>query len=210
MFTGIVEEIGIIKQISKSGHSIKLTISCHLVLEATKIGDSISTDGVCLTVTSIGMDYFEADLMPETVRMSGFSKKKIGAKVNLERAMRLGDRFGGHMVSGHIDGLGYIKRYIRDEIAYRITISCGLELLKYMIPKGSITVDGISLTIVSVGSSDFEISIIPQTQDDTTLMKKEVGESVNLETDMVSKYIERLMSKSGGINEDFLTENGFM
>ncbi|WP_240840382.1 riboflavin synthase [Acidaminobacter sp. JC074] len=209
MFTGIVEEIGFIKSIKKSGHSIKLSITCETVLESTKIGDSISTDGVCLTVTALGSNYFEADLMPETVHMSGFSKKKVGDPVNLERAMRLGDRFGGHMVSGHIDGTGYIKRVIRDEIAYRISISCSSALLRYMIQKGSIAIDGISLTIVSVGSSEFEVSIIPQTQDDTTLLKKKVGDIVNLENDMVSKYIERLTQKTG-IDKDFLAEHGFM
>lgn len=211
MFTGIVEEIGVIKSIKKTGQSIKLFIGCSKVLDSTKIGDSISTDGVCLTVTGLGLDYYEADLMPETVNMSSFSLMTVGSKVNLERAMKLGDRFGGHMVSGHIDGTGKISRITKDEIAYRIYITCSRNLLKYMINKGSITIDGISLTIVSVDSTGFEVSVIPQTQDDTTLLNKRVGSIVNLENDLVAKYIERLATfKESGIDTNFLAEHGFL
>lgn len=210
MFTGIIEELGVIKSIRKMNRSIKLIISCSLALESTRIGDSISTDGVCLTVTGLGTDYFEADLMPETVKMSGFSKKTVGSKVNLERAMKLGDRLGGHMVSGHIDGTGRISRITKDEIAYRIYITCEKNLLKYMIKKGSITIDGISLTIVKVDKAGFEVSIIPQTQDDTTLLSKRAGDMVNLENDLVAKYIERFTTFDKGIDTNFLAEHGFL
>jgi len=212
MFTGIVEEIGEIKSIRRISHSIKLNIHCSKVLGDTKIGDSIATDGVCLTVTQVGKDFYEADLMPETLKTSNFSSKKVGSKVNLERAMMLGDRFGGHMVSGHIDGTGTIKGVTRDDIAFRIYITCNRELLKYMIKKGSITIDGISLTIVSLDDNGFEVSVIPQTQADTTLLGKGIGELVNLENDLIGKYVERMttFSDKRGIDKSFLDENGFL
>lgn len=212
MFTGIVEEIGRVGQIKKTGKSIEIVITCERVLSDVKIGDSISSDGVCLTVTSFDQTSFKADLMPETVDKSAFKSKKFGDKVNLERAMALGDRFGGHMVSGHIDGVGRITYIKKDDIAYRYGITCDKGLLKYMIDKGSITIDGISLTITKVLSDHFEVSIIPQTQEDTTLSEKKVGSLVNLENDLIGKYVERLMNfdKTKGINKSFLEEHGFM
>lgn len=211
MFTGIIEEIGELKSIDRSSRSVKLTVKCKTVLEDVKIGDSIATDGVCLTVTSFNQNEFQADIMPETMSKSHFGQKRVGDKVNLERALRLGDRLGGHMVSGHIDGVGKIAAIQKDEIAYRVIIQCSDALLKYMIPKGSIAIDGISLTIVDVSSHQFEVSIIPQTQDDTTLLKKSIGDVVNLENDMMAKYVERITTfKGSNITMDFLDKHGFL
>lgn len=212
MFTGIIEETGTISRLDKRGHSIKLAVSCKKVLGNTRVGDSISTDGVCLTVTCLHQDAFEADIMPKTFRISSFSSMKIGDKVNLERALQLNDRLGGHLVSGHVDGLGRISQVHKDEIAYRIKILCDRSLLKYMMPRGSITIDGISLTLVSVNEMGFEVSVIPQTQDDTTLLNKTIGQSVNIENDMIAKYVERLTSynEKNEIDHSFLHKHGFL
>ncbi len=211
MFTGLIEEVGRIKSMKRIGQSIRLDVSCLRVLSDINIGDSISTEGVCLTVTAFGSDYFSADLMPETVNMSSYKNKRVGSVVNLERAMQLNGRFGGHMVSGHIDGVGKIKSITKDEIAYRVFITCQRDLLKYIIKKGSIAVDGISLTVSKLDHTGFEVSVIPQTVDDTTLLKKTVGEIVNLENDMIAKYTERLVTfETSGVSEEFLKEHGFL
>ena len=211
MFTGIVEEIGLIKKIDRKGQGLQLMISCHKVLDDMKIGDSISTNGVCLTVTSFGSDYYTADVMPETVKLSTFTHLKSGESVNLERALALGDRFGGHMVSGHIDGTGEIVRKVKESNATRLLIRCSEELLRYVVRKGSITLDGISLTVASITNCEFEVSIIPQTKDETTLLGKAIGECINIENDLVAKYIEKFMpTKNNTITPDFLKENGFM
>lgn len=211
MFTGIVEEIGSLKKIVRNGRGLQLMISCKQILEDIKIGDSISTNGVCLTVTSFGGDYYTADVMPETSRLSTFNHAKPGESVNLERALAVGSRFGGHMVSGHIDGTGEIIRKAKDDNATRLFIKCSDELLQYTIKKGSITIDGISLTVVSVTNSEFEVSVIPQTKEDTTLLSKKIGDMVNIENDIVAKYIEKFMSsKEETITMDFLKDNGFM
>lgn len=211
MFTGIVEEIGLIKKIDRKGQGLQLMISCHKVLDDMKIGDSISTNGVCLTVTSFGSDYYTADVMPETVKLSTFTHLKSGKSVNLERALALGDRLGGHMVSGHIDGTGEIIRKVKDNNATRLFIRCSEELLRYIVKKGSITLDGISLTVASITHCEFEVSIIKQTKEETTLIDKAIGEYINIENDLVAKYIEKFMStKNHTITTDFLKENGFM
>ena len=215
MFTGLVEEIGLIKKIKKSSKSAQITIGAKVVLEDTKIGDSISTNGVCLTVVSYDSSSFTVDVMPETMRRSNLRNLEIGSKVNLERALKLGDRLGGHIVSGHIDGVGIIKSFKEEDNATWITIEGASEILKYVIEKGSIAIDGTSLTVASVGDKTFSVSIIPLTRDETTLLKKDIGEEVNLECDMVGKYIERLTIFKGeeennsSINIDFLRENGF-
>ena len=211
MFTGLIEEVGRIKSMKRIGQSIRLDVSCFSILSDINIGDSISTEGVCLTVTAFGSDYFSADLMPETVNMSSYKNKRVGSVVNLERAMQLNGRFGGHMVSGHIDGVGKIKYITKDEIAYRVFITCQRDLLKYIIKKGSIAIDGISLTVSKLDHTGFEVSVIPQTVDDTTLLKKTVGEIVNLENDMIAKYTERLVTfETSGVSEEFLKEHGFL
>ena len=216
MFTGIIEEQGVVKSIKKTGHSIMLEISAHTVLEGLKVGDSISTDGVCLTVTSFNSTMFCADVMPETMLRSNLGSLCPGARVNLERALTLNSRLGGHLVSGHIDGTGEIIAMKRDENSIEVTISAPAKILRYIVEKGSVAIDGASLTIAAVDSNSFKVSIIPHTQGATTLTKKRIGESVNLENDMIVKYVEKLITPtlsedngSGKITLDFLTKHGF-
>lgn len=214
MFTGLVEEIGIIKSITKGAKFSKITIEASNVLENVKLGDSICTNGVCLTVTKYDKTSFDVDVMGETMRRSNLGNLKKSEKVNLERAMQVGDRLGGHIVSGHIDGVGNIKEYEREENAIWITISAPKDILKYIIYKGSIAIDGVSLTVAYVDDKVFRVSIIPHTQTETTLIKKQIGDVVNLECDMIGKYVEKFLgyredSTKEEISMDFLRENGF-
>lgn len=213
MFTGIIEELGTIKKMSISGHSGEITISASKVLEGTMIGDSIAVNGICLTVTSMGSDFFTADVMAETVRRSSLKGATSGDKVNLERAMAANGRFGGHIVSGHVDGTGTITNMKKEENAVWVTISADSSILKYIVEKGSVCLDGISLTVASVSSTDFKVSVIPHTGEETTLLKKKVGSLINIENDVVGKYVERLLTfkedKSTGITMDFLREYDF-
>lgn len=217
MFTGIVEEIGVVECIKKGEKSSKLIVRCNKVLNQTKLGDSICTNGVCLTITNIGKNSFEADVMPETLRKSNLQKLKIGSIVNLERAISLQTRLGGHIVSGHIDGIGEIVDLEKEDNGLWISIKASQEVLKYIIYKGSISIDGISLTVGYVDNKIFKVSIIPHTLEKTILLKKIVGETVNLECDMIGKYIEKFLGlnnptqnkKNSRINEDFLKANGF-
>ena len=217
MFTGIVEEIGEIKGIKNGEKSSKLIVKADKVLDKTKIGDSICTNGVCLTVTDINGDSFEADVMAETLRRSNLGKLSIGSKVNLERALSLETRLGGHIVSGHIDGSGEVISLVKEDNATWVSIKASKELLKYIVFKGSIAIDGISLTVAYVDSEIFKVSIIPHTGDETILLKKKCGETVNLECDVIGKYVEKLLglaskeeSKKSSISEEFLRENGFL
>ena len=217
MFTGIIEEIGTIKSINSTGISSQLCISANKILEDTKIGDSIAVNGVCLTVTSKKSNLFTADVMAETLRRSNLGSLIPQSKVNLERAMPANGRFGGHIVSGHIDGTGTIVETKPEGNAVWIKINCSDNLLKYIIHKGSITIDGISLTVAKVTDSDFSVSIIPHTAANTTLLQKKSGDVVNLENDVVGKYIEKLLSfqktdeqkPQSKITEEFLRQNGF-
>lgn len=217
MFTGIIEEIGTIKSINSTGISSQLCISANTILKDTKIGDSIAVNGVCLTVTSIKSNLFTADVMAETLRRSNLGSLIPQSKVNLERAMPANGRFGGHIVSGHIDGTGTIVETKPEGNAVWIKINCSDNLLKYIIHKGSITIDGISLTVAKVTDSDFSVSIIPHTAANTTLLQKKSGDVVNLENDVVGKYIEKLLSfqkideqkPQSKITEEFLRQNGF-
>ncbi|XMB85794.1 riboflavin synthase [Mycoplasmatota bacterium WC44] len=213
MFTGLIEEIGRIKEVQSSNTSAKISIYGSKVLEGIKLGDSISTNGVCLTVVDYDNDSFIVDVMPETMDRSNLCELQIGSEVNLERALKLGDRLGGHIVSGHVDGIGVIQNFIEDDNAIWVSISASEETLKYIIEKGSIAIDGASLTVAYVDESSFKVSIIPLTQEETTLTKKSIGDHVNLECDMVGKYIEKIMGfeskKKKGIDLNFLKENGF-
>ena len=193
MFTGIIEEIGKVKSIVRHANSIKLTIAVKKILEDIHIGDSICTNGVCLTVTTFDDGSYTADVMPETMNRTNFKDLKINDLVNCERAMPANGRFGGHIVSGHIDGVGYISKMTKDDKAVRIRIETRPEILRYIVEKGSITIDGISLTVTDVTSFDFGVSIIEHTQDATTLTKKKIGDTVNLENDIVGKYIEKFV-----------------
>lgn len=215
MFTGLIEEIGIVKSIEFGQKSASLTIGAEKVLQDTKIGDSISTNGICLTVVAKTQTSFMADVMAETIRSSSLGSVKPGDKVNLERALTLKDRLGGHMVSGHIDGTGKITAYKREENAIWITVETKSSILKYIIRKGSVALDGVSLTVAEVDDKCFKVSIIPTTSKDTTLTKKIAGAKVNIECDITAKYIEKLMKfnneeKRETINLDFLKENGFV
>ncbi|MGN0204496.1 MAG: riboflavin synthase [Coprococcus sp.] len=219
MFTGIIEEIGTVKQMIPGKESYRLTVSAEKVLEGTKVGDSIATNGICLTVTSIRGNSFDADVMAETVRRTNLSSLHAGSRVNLERALTLSSRLGGHIVSGHIDGTGTITSMVREDNAVWITVSAKSSLLKYMIEKGSIAIDGISLTLAYVDDECFKVSVIPHTGEETILLKKKPGDTVNLECDLIGKYVEKLLrcqsedekdQTSGGITEAFLIENGFM
>lgn len=194
MFTGIIEELGSVRSLSLTGTSGKITIDAKKVLEGTRIGDSIAVNGVCLTVISLQRDGFTADVMAETVRRSNLGDLRRGDRVNLERAMDAGGRFGGHLVSGHIDGTGTIKSCRKEENAVWVTVTAGPDILRLIIEKGSVAIDGISLTVAAVSDRDFQVSVIPHTGEETTLLKKKPGDAVNLENDVVGKYVERLLT----------------
>lgn len=215
MFTGIIEEIGSIQGIQHGSQSAVLSIQCKKVLEGTQVGDSIAVNGVCLTVTEMGKDGYHADVMAETLRRSSLGALRSGSRVNLERAMAADGRFGGHIVAGHIDGTGKIEEIRRDETAVWYRVSAEPEVLRYIVEKGSITIDGISLTVAAVSKNDFQVSIIPHTQANTILADRVVGDIVNLETDIIGKYVEKLLTgtepedKKSKITMEFLMENGF-
>ncbi len=218
MFTGIIEEVGKIVKIEKRGEGYRLAIQASTVLTDVQLGDSIAVNGICLTVTSFTSNIFTVDAVPETVRKTNLSLLSRGSFVNLERAMKAGGRFGGHFVAGHIDGIGTITGRQVEHNAIILSISpADLELLKYIIPKGSIAIDGISLTIMNVDDAEFNLSIIPHTMEQTTLINKTIGDQVNLEGDMIGKYIERFVTfqtqgqaKSSRLDEQFLKDNGFI
>lgn len=213
MFTGLIEEIGNVLSVQRYNNASRLMIHCSKVLENIKVGDSISTNGVCLTAVEVNSNSFVADVMPETMDKSNLSLFRVNDKVNLERAMVLGSRIGGHLVSGHIDGMGEIIQKKIIDRATLIDIKADDSLLKYMIEKGSIAIDGISLTIVSVSDYYFTVSIIPLTSNETTLTLRNTGFKVNLEVDMISKYVERLLGfskKKSNVNLEFLAEHGFL
>ncbi|MBO7335331.1 MAG: riboflavin synthase [Lachnospiraceae bacterium] len=211
MFTGIVEETGVIKRLNIAGKSGSVEIKAAVVLEGTKVGDSIAVNGICLTVTSLTADYFTADVMAETVRRSSLKSASAGDKVNLERAMAADGRFGGHIVSGHIDGTGTIADMRREENAVWIRIKAAPEILALIVEKGSICIEGISLTVAAVTDEDFSVSVIPHTLDVTVLSDRKRGDIVNLENDIVGKYVQKLMGlsaqqpeKSGSVTREML------
>lgn len=193
MFTGIVEEVGTIRNIKRGQHSAVLTIHAKTVLEGTRIGDSIAVNGICLTVTRLFPDGFSADVMHETLNRSSLAGLTAGSVVNLERAMPANGRFGGHIVAGHVDGVGHIANIRRDDTAVWYTVHAGPEILRYVVEKGSITIDGISLTVACTGTERFSVSVIPHTAAVTTLSERRVGDRVNLETDIIGKYVSQLL-----------------
>ena len=221
MFTGIVEELGQVKALSLRGNSGTLTVKAKKVLEGTKIGDSIAVNGVCLTVTNMKNNEFSADVMAETVRRSSLGALRDGSYVNLERAMAADGRFGGHIVSGHIDGTGVIRSMIQEENAVWVSIKTSQRILDLIVEKGSVCIDGISLTVAKVDDEGFQVSVIPHTGEETILLKKASGDLVNLENDIIGKYVEKLMGigkkeeskleheKKTGITMEFLEEFGF-
>lgn len=216
MFTGIVEEVGAIKNIKHGQHSAVLTIQAKTVLEETRIGDSIAVNGICLTVTRLFPDGFSADVMHETLNRSSLAGLAAGSVVNLERAMPANGRFGGHIVAGHVDGVGHIANIHRDDTAVWYTVHAGPEILRYVVEKGSIAIDGISLTVAALDSDSFQVSIIPHTGSETILLGKKAGDVVNLENDIIGKYVQRLLTNpapeeapESKVTWEFLAENGF-
>lgn len=209
MFTGIVEEVGRVSAVRAKPQAMELTISCSLILEDVKRGDSISINGVCLTVSTFTNDTFTVDVIPETVKSSTMADLKSGARVNLERAMPANGRFGGHFVSGHIDGVGIIRSVKKEANAVTKTIEVEPRLMKYMMQKGSISVDGTSLTIFALGHNTVTISLIPTTQEDSLIGAKGIGGKVNIECDMLAKYTERIQSAEPKMSRSWLAENGF-
>jgi riboflavin synthase len=217
MFTGLVEELGKVKNIARGVKSVRLTVEASKVLVDVKLGDSIAVNGTCLTVVEYNENCFTADVMPETVDSTALANLKIGARVNLERTLSIGDRFGGHIVSGHIDGIGIIRAKDNNDNAIIVKIEASPEVMRYIVKKGSIAIDGISLTIVDYGQDWFTVSLIPHSAAVTTLGFKKTGDVVNLETDIIGKYVEKLLSlnsnqqqsKTSTIDINFLHENGF-
>lgn len=218
MFTGIVEEIGTLLQINQTGQSYELMIQAKRVLDDVRVGDSISVNGVCLTVTSFQAGSFAADVVPETLRRTNLSRLRIGFPLNLERAMAANGRFGGHIVSGHIDGTAHIVHKHKEVNALVYTFRPNQsDMLKYIIAKGSVALDGTSLTVMDVAEDHFRVSVIPHTLEQTILRHKDAGDTVNVECDIVGKYIERLMQWQGKpsgtpsrITEQLLADNGFI
>jgi len=222
MFTGIIEEVGTISSIAEGSQSAVVTIQASKVLEDSKTGDSIAVNGVCLTVTSLHGRLFSADVMAETLRRSSLKNMSKGSRVNLERAIQAGGRFGGHIVSGHIDGTGTIVSMKREDNAVWVSITAPHDILKYIVMKGSVAVDGTSLTVAGLDEDTFSVSVIPHTGSETTLLEKNAGDIVNLENDIIGKYVERLLSCGSNpgkdsstaenpvpLDMDFLLENGF-
>ncbi|NLO22676.1 MAG: riboflavin synthase [Syntrophomonadaceae bacterium] len=218
MFTGIIEEIGQVQQIKRGQKSFSLSIKAAKALEELKLGDSIAVNGVCLTVTGYSGASFEADVMPETYQGTTLKTLSSGSPVNLERALRLSDRLGGHLVQGHVDGIGTIINKTVEDIAILYHIEAPPGILKYVVAKGSIAVDGVSLTVVEVDKRSFSVSLIPHTAKLTILGWKREGERVNLETDIIGRYVEKLWLESGvkqeqkkkDIDINYLAENGFI
>ena len=221
MFTGLIKELATVKILQKQRNSYKLTINSEIITKNLKIGESIAVSGVCLTVVDFSSKEFTVDVMPETSKSTIIDDLKSGDKVNLEKTLTLKDGLDGHIVSGHVDSIGVITKKTVDEIAQIFHISTKSSAMKYIIKKGSICVDGISLTVVSVANNSFVVSLIPHTAKMTTLGYKNVGDKVNLETDIIGKYVERLLefkiNKNDGIQEskskltkEKLFENGFL
>lgn len=196
MFTGIVETVGSVKSIRRKDKAIELFIDSALICEDLKLGDSISVNGVCLTATSITKPQFSVDVIHETIRSSSLNKLTSNSKVNLERAMPMNGRFGGHIVSGHVDGVGTIRKILNDGNSIIYAIEAPENVMRYTIDKGSITIDGISLTVASVSERSFQVAIIPFTASETTLSLRKVGDTVNLESDLVGKFIEKMVNNT--------------
>lgn len=212
MFTGIIEEMGAIRTLRRSGGSARLTVAAERVLEGTALGDSICVNGVCLTVVDLGRSEFSADVAVETLAVTNLGELQTGTKVNLERALQLSSRIGGHLVSGHVDAVGRIREKRIEGSGWRLFFSAPGTILRYVIRKGSIAIDGISLTVADVDSAGFSVAMIPHTARLTTLGTKSGGDSVNLEVDIIGKYVERLLGTrpEGGVDLELLKKTGFL
>jgi len=211
MFTGIIEEMGSVKALRRESGAARLSLSAATVLDGTAIGDSICVNGVCLTVVEMGKNEFSADVAVETLRVTNLGELKAGSRVNLERALQLSARIGGHLVSGHVDAVGRLREKRDEGNGWRIFFDAPETVLRYIIKKGSIAIDGISLTVADVDRAGFSIAMIPHTAKLTTLGFKSAGDSVNLESDIIGKYVERLLPGhgEGSVSLDLLRKNGF-
>lgn len=216
MFTGLIEDLGTVRELRKSADSVRLTVATGIAMTELELGESIAVNGICLTVVSFGDGQFSADVSPETVSCSTLSALASGSRVNLERALRFGARLGGHLVSGHVDIVGTVVALVRDGNAYRFTFQLPVEVNRYVVEKGSVAIDGISLTVNSVTEDTFSVAIIPHTLAETTLKDRQVGSRVNIETDIIGKYVERLLSPASGgekrspVDLEFLAKHGFL
>lgn len=218
MFSGIVEEMGVVNLCERSLAGTKLSVLASSVLDDLKVGDSVSVSGICLTVDSVTAESFSVQVSMETMRVTTLESLAVGSAVNLERAMKLNERIGGHLVSGHVDGVGVVCERTQEGNAFHLHIEAPKEILKFCIQKGSITVDGISLTINQLDDNRFSVAIIPHTAQVTTLGRVQVGDHVNLESDLVGKYVERLLQVSGylsqkppvSIDRDYLQKHGLI
>ncbi|MGA0875661.1 MAG: riboflavin synthase [Bacilli bacterium] len=195
MFSGIIEEIGTIKNIEPLTDGFRYTVAARKVLKGTKLGDSIAHDGICLTVVKKGFHQYQVEVMKETIDVTALRLWKIGSGINLERALAANQRNGGHQVAGHVDGIGLIKKFTEEGIATVLTIEVPQALTRYMIQKGSVAMDGISLTLTEVTNTTFTVWLIPHTKTHTTLLRKKLGDPVNIEVDMLAKYVEKLNQK---------------
>ena len=215
MFTGIIEETGIVHGIRKGGNSSRIAIKGNIIFSDLKLGDSVAVNGACLTVAELSEKSFTADVMHETLNRSSIGDLKEGGKVNLERAMPADGRFGGHIVSGHIDGTGTVAEIRNDGAAVLFKIKAPVGIMKYIVEKGSVAIDGVSLTVASAAPESFSVSIIPHTLRNTTFSEKAVGDTVNLENDIIGKYVEKIMrfqdpeKPAGNITMEFLTKFGY-
>ncbi len=213
MFTGMIEEIGVVRKVQKGAVSGSLLIEAKTILPGVKAGDSIAVNGICLTVTDLQNSGFTVDVMHETFDRSNVCGLRPGSRVNLERAMAADGRFGGHIVSGHIDGVGTVNRIWSDENAVWYEIAAPAQIMRYIVEKGSVAVDGVSLTVAKAGGASFQVSVIPHTRKMTILSEKKKGDTVNLENDCIGKYVEKLLSagrEAGGVTRSLLAENGFL
>lgn len=219
MFTGLVQDVGFIKRLERCGELLRLTIQSRLLEESPQLGESISVDGVCLTVVSFGREAFQVEVSPETLERTTLGEAEPGRPVNLERALRVSDRLGGHLVTGHVDGVGVLKRRQTANRYLELEIGLPGELGRYLVEKGSIAVDGISLTINRCGRDWFGLALIPHTISQTTLAMKGVGARVNIECDILGKYVEKLLEARarnlpqggpGGVTEELLQKHGYL
>jgi riboflavin synthase len=214
VFSGIVEVLGDVRSMASGDSGARIAIEAGALVEGVKLGDSIAINGACMTVVAFGNSIFEADISPESLRMTNLGDLKAGEKVNLEKALVLGDRLGGHMVTGHIDGMGKIRERKADGDSIWLTVEAPPDVMRYLVFKGSIAVDGISLTVATCDEDSFSIAIIPHTSEHTTLTAKRDGAVVNLEADLIGKYVEKLLlphaqARAGGVSMDKLKEHGY-
>lgn len=216
MFTGLIEDLGTVRELRKSADNVCLTVATAIPMDELELGESVAVNGVCLTLVDFRDGHFTADVSPETMARSTLASLKPGIRVNLERAMRFGARLGGHLVSGHVDTVGMITALTRDGNARRFTFRIPAEINRYVVAKGSVAIDGISLTVNQVTEETFSVAIIPHTLEKTTLQDRQVGSSVNVETDLIGKYVERLLGKAPNdqprspVDLEFLARHGFL